>query len=402
MTAPELGAAQARRIAVAAQGFGARFRPRAQMRAGHLRAVADRLGVVQIDSVNAVSRSHYLPFYSRLGPYDPALLDGLRDGPGTSRRHLVEYWAHEASLIPVQSWPLFAFRMRRARDEAWGSMRRVAVEHPDLVRVVLEAVAAHGPITARGLEVELAHERPRSREQWGWNWSLVKTALEHLFWAGEVTSAGRTTQFERRYALPRDVLPPTVLERDPAGPNAVPEPEAVAELVAGAARAMGVASLQCLRDYYRLTPEQTRQAVDILVGRGELEPVRVAGWHRPAFLHVQAATPRRVQTRALLSPFDSLVWHRPRTRALFAFDYRLEIYVPAARRIHGYYVLPFLLGDRLVGRVDLRADRVARVLRVVAAHWESGRGDTGDRTQLEAELVSLATFLGLNGVRFEG
>ena len=386
---------QARRIALAAQGFGARFRPRGAVRGVHLRAVADRLGVVQIDSVNAVSRSHYLPFYSRLGPYDPAVLDALRDGPRRDRRHLVEYWAHEASLVPQHVWPLLGFRMRRARDEAWGGVRRIAAEHPGIVEAVRAGVEDHGPITARRLEVELAHDAPRSREDWGWNWSQVKTALEYLFWAGEVTSAGRTSQFERRYAVLGDVLRPDVLERGPYGADPVPETEAVVELVRIAATAIGVGSEQCLRDHYRLAPEQVRPAIAELVRTGELVPASVPGWRRVLYLWAGAATPRQVRARALLSPFDSLIWQRDRTRALFGFDYRLEIYVPAPRRVHGYYVLPFLLDDRLVGRVDARADRGAGVLRAVAVHWEPGRGYPTDRTQLCEELDLLAGFLGL-------
>lgn len=399
MTETVLSRAQARRIALSAQGFGARFRPRGQVGGAQLRAVADRLGVVQIDSVNAVTRSQYLPFYSRLGPYDPARLDALRDGPRRDRRHLVEYWAHEASLVPAATWPLLGFRMRAARDEAWGSMRRVAREQPGLVDRVRLAVATHGPLTARAVEEVLVHDAPRRRDGWGWNWSLVKAALEHLFWAGEVTSAGRTRAFERRYALPEAVLPPDVAARGPYAPGAVAEPDGVLGLLRIAARALGVGSEQCLRDYFRLSPAQTRAALPELLAAGDLVPVRIEGWHRPAYLHPQAASPRRVRARALLSPFDSLIWQRDRTRALFGFDYRLEIYVPAARRVHGYYVLPFLLGDALVGRVDARADRTTGVLRVPAVHWEPGRGDGAERAELAAELESLAGFLGLESVR---
>ncbi len=402
---------EARRIALTAQGFGARFRPRGAVRAAHLRAVADRLAVVQIDSVNAVTRSHYLPFYARLGPYDPALLDALRDGPRRDRRHLVEYWAHEASLVPQHVWPLLGFRMRAARDEAWGSVRHIAREHPDVVEGVRQALAADGPVTARALEARLSHDTPRPRDNWGWNWSQVKTALEYLFWAGEATSAGRTGQFERRYAVPQAVLTSAALARGPYGPDPVPESQACVELVRLAATAHGLGSEQCLRDYFRLSPAQARPAIAALVATGELLPARVEGWRRELYLHVdhvragegaaagdgraRVAAPRRVRARALLSPFDSLIWQRDRTRALFDFDYRLEIYVPAARRVHGYYVLPFLLGDRIVGRVDLRADRAAGVLRVVAVHWEQGRGDDADHTHLCAELEALSAFLGL-------
>nr|WP_218881036.1 crosslink repair DNA glycosylase YcaQ family protein [Kineosphaera limosa] len=385
---------------MAAQGFGARFRPRGTVRPHHLRAVADRLGVVQIDSVNAVTRSHYLPFYSRLGPYDPTMLDALRDGPGgvggrRIQRHLVEYWAHEASLIPIETWPLYGVRMRRAREEAWGNIQRIAADHPGLVDSVLQVVTDVGPMTSRETEAAMAHDDPRHRTHWGWNWSQVKTALEHLFWTGQLTSAGRTAQFERRYCAPEVLLPEHVLARGPYGRDPLPESEATQALVEYAARAFGLASEQCLRDYARISPERARPAIERLVERGVLVPAQVPTWRRPLLLHAEAATPARVRARALLSPFDSLIWQRDRTRALFDFDYRLEIYVPAPKRVHGYYVLPFLLGDRLVGRVDARSDRAAGVLRVHARHWESGRGDASDRAELDEELRSLADFLGL-------
>jgi len=394
MTARRLTKAQARRIALAAQGF-ADPKPVA-WGAGtrHLQRVVDRVGVVQIDSVNVVARSHYLPFFSRLGPYDIALLDRARD---LAPRRLVEYWAHEASLIPPATWPLLDFRMRRALDDSWGGMQRVAIGHPEIVDAVCREVQTRGPLTSRQVEVALSHDLPRSKEHWGWNWSLVKAALEHLFWAGRISSAGRTSQFERRYAALAKVAPVEVRQGwvDPG--VRPPEQEAFVELVRIAARAHGVGTELCLRDYFRLKGTQARPAIARLVADGELIPVEVEGWGRPAWMHAQARLPRRVHAEALLSPFDSLVWQRERTEALYDFRYRIEIYTPAHQRVHGYYVLPFLYGDRLVARCDLKADRAGGVLRVHQVTWEPGApAEAG--AALEQALASMADWLALPDV----
>jgi uncharacterized protein YcaQ len=386
--------AQARRIALVAQGFAdARPAPgEATMR--HVQRVIDRVGIIQIDSVNVLTRSHYLPFFSRLGPYDTALLDRARDvGP----RRLVEYWAHEASLVPPQTWALLNFRMKRAVYDSWGGMQRVAIEHPELVQGVFAEVTSRGPITSRQLESALDHDMPRDKSEWGWNWSLVKAAVEHLFWAGRISSAGRTSQFERRYASLERVLPKTVAPRSISPADRPDDTEAFRELMLIAAKAHGVGTEQCLRDYFRLKPDQARPALMALVAAGDLAPVSVDGWRRPAYLHKDARTPRRVHAEALLSPFDSLIWQRDRTLALFDFHYRLEIYVPAHLRVHGYYVLPFLYGDTLVARVDLKADRTANTLRVNAIHWEPSAPPEA-KPALGRHLDDMASWLGLGAV----
>lgn len=382
--------AQARRIAIAAQGF---LDPRPEPFAAtmrHVQRVIDRVGVIQIDSVNVVARSHYLPFFSRLGPYDRALVDRARD---RAPRRLVEYWAHEASLIPPETWPLLDHRMRRAEQDAWGSIRRVVQERPDFVDVVQAEVEARGPMTAREVERALEHDRPRERDNWGWNWSEVKQALEYLFWAGRISSSGRTTQFERRYAALAVTPPPrlrsTWLER----PGPEEDPQRFLELVRIAAKAHGVGTELCLADYFRMSRADTRRAIARLEADGELIPVEVPGW-RPAWLHAAARVPRRVHAEALLSPFDSLVWQRDRIHDLFDFHYRLEIYTPSHKRVHGYYVLPFLHGDALVARCDLKADRAAGVLRCHAVTWEP-EAPAEARPALERNLEQMAQWLGL-------
>jgi uncharacterized protein YcaQ len=406
MAVPErLTNAGARRVALAAQGFGSRpddadalrSSPTRPITMRQIQRVVDQLGIVQIDSVNVLARAQYVPFYSRLGPYDTALLDRARD---RRPRRLVEYWAHAASLVPPSTIPLLRWRMERAREDAWGGMRRAEQDHPGLAEVILSEVRDRGPITAVGLEQAIAHDAPRERDNWGWNWSVVKRLLELLFWAGEISSAGRNSQFARLYDLPERVLPADVL--------ATPTPtddEAHRRLVSISARAFGVATELSLRDHFRLTPPEARQAIDSLVADGELRPVQVDGWKRPGYLHADARRPRRVTARALVSPFDSLVWERARALDLFAFDYRIEIYVPAPKRRYGYYVLPFLLGDSLVARVDLKADRQAGggegVLRVQSA-WAEPGAPAETAAQLMAELELMAGWLGLRRVEVAG
>ncbi|WP_324273841.1 winged helix-turn-helix domain-containing protein [Blastococcus brunescens] len=390
MSAPaidRLPAGLARRIALAAQGF-ADPRPSADIGVRQLRRVVDRLAVVQIDSVNVLSRAHYLPAFSRLGSYPRAALDDL-----TARRHAVfEYWAHEASFLPVRLHPYLRWRMAAAEQHAWGNMVRLQRERSGFVAEVLERVRAEGPLKAGEL---LEGRRERSGEMWDWH--AGKVALEWLFFTGAVTATHRTTSFEKVYDLTERVLPAAVLQAP------TPEPaDAVRELVRTASRALGVATERDLRDYFRLKPAAARTAVQELADAGELVPVEVAGWGSPAWLDPEARRPRRIRAQALLSPFDSLVWERPRVERIFGFRYRLEIYTPAAKRVHGYYVLPFLLGDQLVARADLKADRKAGVLRVQSVHGEPGIDRPTVAAALAEELRLMTEWLELDEVGVTG
>jgi uncharacterized protein len=375
--------ALARRIALGAQGF-ADPRPDNPVGTRQLRRILHRLAVVQIDSVNVLARSHYLPAFSRLGPYLRPALDAL-----TGRRHeLFEYWAHEASFLPVRLHPYLRWKMAAAEEHAWGSMVRLQRERPGYVADVLSRIREDGPLKASQL-MEPRPERPGTM----WNWHAGKVALEYLFFTGALTTRARTAGFERVYDLTERVLPPEVVH--------APTPErsdAVRELVRTASRALGVGTERDVADYFRLRVDDTRVALDELGEAGELVPVEVAGWDRPAWLDPQARRPRWIRTRALLTPFDSLVWERPRVERIFGFRYRIEIYTPAAKRVHGYYVLPFLLGDRLVARVDLKADRQAGVLRVQAAHAEPGIDVGQVSAELAAELRLMAAWMELADV----
>lgn len=375
---------QARRVALAAQGFG---RPRpAQVTARDVRRVVHQVAQFQIDSVNVVARAAYLPLFSRLGPYDPALLDAAA---GRAPRLLFEYWGHEASLIDVQLAPAMTVKMRRAHP--WGSVERIRRERPEFVAAVLDAVAARPRgVTAR--ELDDGGERLR-RDHWGWNWSDARRAAELLFHDGDITVARRNAAFERVYALPEHVLPRTV--------RALPVPdldEAVDTLMRRALRALGVAQAASLADYFRLSSALARASLARLVVSGEAELVQVAGLAGEWFLDPVARRPRRVDACALVSPFDSLCFHRPRLATLFGFDYTIEIYVPAAKRRYGYYVYPFLLGERFAGRVDLKADRRAGVLRVNAAWHEPDEVPGEVAGALSGELRDMAAWLGLSRV----
>jgi len=385
---PQVSRAQARRIALAAQGFLDKRHATPTLRT--FGRTLDRTGVLQVDSVNVLQRAHYMPLYSRMGPYDVGLLQ--RAASGRERRRVVEYWAHVQAFMPVELWPAMQHRMASYRDRRgkWTVMQANPVLEPEL----LAAIRDEGASTARQLDGQMGG-KPRSKEHWGWNWSEARQVLDYLFLVGDLSIAGRNSQFEVVYDLPERVLPPAVL--------ATPTPalhDAHRELVGRAARAHGVATVRCLSDYYRMPAKDAARAVAELVEAGELEPVEVEGWARRAYLHTDARRPRTVDARALLSPFDPVVWERERTERLFDFHYRIEIYTPAPKRIFGYYVLPFLLGDRIVGRVDLKADRPAGRLIVKAAYAEPGApADTAE--ELAAELRQLAGWLGLDDIVVE-
>jgi uncharacterized protein len=385
-----LSLAQARRIALAAQGF-TDPRPVGVPTVRHLRRVLRRIGLIQVDSVNVLTRAHYFPLFSRLGPYPVGMLDRAA---WKAPRELFEYWGHEASLVPTALQPFLRWRMAQARDHAWGGMRRIADERPELVEWVRDAIRAEGPLTASEIDERMPTRSDSNRTvNWGWNWSDTKRALEWLFWCGEVAVARRNGAFARVYDVPERVLPATVL--------AVPTPsddEAIRGLIAVAAAALGVAAEPELRDYFRLPIDGARSAVADMVDAGVLRPVTVQGWRHPAYLHADARLPRRVEAATLVSPFDPLIWERNRTERLFDFRYRIEIYTPAAKRVHGYYVLPFLLGDSLVARVDLKADRTAGVLRVPGAWVEPGRAPGDVAPALAASLRATAGWLGLSEV----
>lgn len=381
----------ARRTALAAQGLAGE-RPAGPVTAARFRTTVARLGLLQIDSVNVLARAHLVPVYSRLGPYDTSLLDRAA---GRAPRRLVEYWAHEASFVPPSTYRLLEWRRRRYRDQAWGSISATEASHSAEVQAIREIVAAHGPLTATEVERHLGSASERPEDGWGWRWSVAKRALELLFFTGEITSAGRTASFERRYDLVERVLPADVL--------AAPEPsdaECVRGLVEIGARAHGVGTLRCFSDYFRLKGAAPRAALAELLEDGVLEPVVVDGWDRATFRHRDATTPRRATARTLLSPFDPLVFERRRLAELFGTHYRIEIYVPAPRRVHGYYVLPFLEGESITARVDLKADRRAGVLRVLSAHRDP---EVTERTPtaLAEDLGVLARWLGLDGVEVE-
>ncbi|QNJ95685.1 YcaQ family DNA glycosylase [Mycolicibacterium fluoranthenivorans] len=385
---PSLTVAQARRIAIAAQGFH-EPRPAGAVTRAHLKRLISRIQVLQLDSISVAVRAHYAPVFSRLGGYDRDVLDRAAwSHSAKSPRLLVEYWAHEAALMAVEDWPLLRWRMREYTHGRWGT--EIVRKNQQLVEDVLAAVDVLGPSTAGQIEAHLESE-PRGRKgpakKEMWDRSDTKWVAEALFASGRLTTATRVG-FARHYDLAEKVLPPDVVARE------VDDQEALRELILRAAGALGVATETDLRDYFRLNPKQSKPTVAALVAEGELEPVEIDG--TPAYLRAGQKVPRLDRGTALLCPFDPLIFFRPRVERLFGFHYRIEIYVPAPKRQFGYYVWPFLLDGELVGRVDLK--RADNALHVVGAFAEDGQDRSRVAAALSAELQAMAGWLGLGGV----
>ena len=382
----KLTAAQARRIAVAAQGFH-EPRPAGPVTRAHLRRLISRIQVLQMDSVSVAVRAHYAPVFSRLGPYDREVLDRAAwSHSARAPRLLVEYWAHEAALMAVDDWPLLRWRMREYTHGRWG--KEIVRKNARLVDDVVAAVGELGPSTAGQIEAHLEAE-PRGRKGPWWDRSETKWVAEALFASGVLTTAHRVG-FARHYDLAERVLPPDVLKRE------VGDAEALRELTLRAATALGVGTEADIRDYFRLGAAHVKPALADLVAAGEVERVELDGV--PAYLRAGQKIPRVDRGTALLCPFDPLIFFRPRVERLFDFHYRIEIYTPAPRRRFGYYVWPFLLDGELVGRVDLKADRTVDTLHVVGAFAEDGRDRAHVAAALAPELRTMADWLGLGGV----
>jgi uncharacterized protein YcaQ len=383
-----LSAAQARRIAVAAQGF-AEPKPRGPVTRAHLKRLISKIQVLQLDSVSVAVRAHYAPVFSRLGPYDRDVLDRAAWSHSTrSPRLLVEYWAHEAALMAVEDWPLLRWRMRSYTHGRWGT--HIVKKNARLADDIVAAIEEIGPSTAGQIEAHLGAEQRGRKGPW-WDRSDTKWVTEALFASGVLTTATRVG-FARHYDLTENVLPSDVVGRE------IDDEEAIRELVLRAAGALGVATEADIRDYFRLKPQQSKPAIAKLVADGELEPVDVDGWTAPAYLRAGQTVPRRDRGTALLCPFDPLIFFRPRVERLWNFRYRIEIYVPAPKREFGYYVWPFMLDGHLVGRVDLKAERTRDALHVVGAFTEPQQDKPRVAAALAGELQTMAQWLGLTAV----
>ncbi|MFT4864077.1 MAG: hypothetical protein ACI9CV_001492 [Ilumatobacter sp.] len=374
----QLSNAQARRIALGAQGFN-NSRPTGRVDRRHLRKLVDQMGVIQIDSVNVLVRSQELPLFARLGPHPRSLIwDASADG------ELFEYWVHVASHAPVALHPLMRWRMED--QHAWKAVDQLEARRPGYLDEVLDRIRVDGPVRSADLD-----QRDGKKGPW-WDWDDGKLALEVLFHQGRATGVRRQNDFARVYDLTENVIPAEILAR----PTPTPD-EAHKELLVLAAQHHGVGTLDDLTDYHRLKIPRSRPLVNELVEEGWLLQVEVEGWTKPAYLHPAAKRPRQISARALLSPFDPVVWYRNRAERLFGFHYRIEIYVPEPKRQYGYYVLPFLLGDELVGRVDLKADRKAGQLLVQGSYGEPGINERYVAAELAEELQLMADWLELDG-----
>jgi uncharacterized protein len=376
-----ISADAARRIALGAQGFGG-AKPSGKIDRRHGRKLFDQIGLIQVDSVNVLVRSQELPIFARLGAHSRDLLPSM-----IRSNELFEYWGHEASLLPVELHHLFRWKMTPT-SRKWASVAQLAKDHPGYIDEVLAEVADNGPLAAG----ELSDSGGPKQGSW-WDWSKGKVALEYLFWTGQITSRRRPHNFEREYALPHVFIPAEELARP-----APSESDAKKELLVRSARHHGVGTAKDLCDYYRLNFTQSKPLLAELVEDGRLLPASVEGWKESAYVHPDAKTPRRIETAALLSPFDPVVWYRDRAERMFDFHYRIEIYTPAPKRVYGYYVLPFLLDDRIVARVDLKADRHAGALLAHGVFSEPGCDPLETVEALRGELLAMAAWLGLDRV----
>ena len=379
-----LSIADARRIALAAQGFDT-ARPKTKATQRHVDALISRLGVIQIDSVNVLVRSQEMPLFARLGNHDRNAIP-----KATEAQKLFEYWGHEAAHLPVDLHPLFRWKMDAARTGKvthWG-LTSFYEENKAFVKRTLKHVATNGPTTSRELST-----RTEKKGTW-WDWDEAKVALEYLFLTGELMSRGRGSDFARIYDTPDRVLPQRII--DVATPS---EHDARKQLLVRSAIAQGVATASDLADYYRQKLATVKPLIAELVEEGELREVAVDGWTEKAFVHRNAKLPKQLHATALLSPFDSLVWCRPRNERLFDFHYRIEIYTPKEKRKFGYYVLPFMVNGEMVGRVDLKADRVNSMFLAYSVHTEKGVKRSSINEALNAELRAMATWLQLDQVQ---
>ena len=378
-----LSPAAARRVALAAQGFG---KPRpASVGTRQLNLLLQRLQVLQLDSVNVFERSHYLPAFARLGHYDKADLDRLLFGRSSG---YTEYWAHVAALIPTGDWPLFRWRMDAMREK-YGAPGTWFAEHPEIIAWVKAELAANGPLRASQLE----HETGKGAGGW-WGWSATKQALEYLWLFGEVVSAGRE-RFERTYALTEQRMPSHVLDAH------VAKDDAQRTLALQSVQALGIGTVSDIADVYRLRNDDTKARLGELVDAGAVVTVAVDGWKQPAFMLPGTVIPRSVTAAAFLSPFDPVVWERDRALRMFDFHYRIEIYTPEPKRQYGYYTLPVLVDDAIVGRIDLKNDRQNHVLRVQSA-WREPHAPRGIEQRIVPLLEEVSLWQDHERVEFTG